>query len=80
MSNKKKNQVVVLIEDCCYCPNANLKFVEEEKEDYMYCQTATNCIQLRNGWGYCPIPNWCPRLTRKKNLCGKRAEVPGILS
>ena len=79
MADVKKNQVAVLIEDCCHCPNAKLKFVREE-EDYMYCQTATSCVQLRSGWGYRPIPDWCPRLTRKTNLCGKRAEIHGLLS
>ena len=80
MAKAKKNQVAVLIEDCCHCPNVKLKFVKEKEEDYMYCQTATSCIQLRSGWGYRPIPDWCPRLTRKKNLCGKRAEIHGLLS
>lgn len=77
---EKKNQVTVLIEDCRHCPNAKLKFVKEEEEDYMYCQTVVSCIQLRKGWGYCPIPSWCPRLARRMNLCGKRAEVCGIVS
>ena len=80
MADVKKNRVAVLIEDCCHCPNAKLKFVKDEEEDYMYCQTDTNCTQLRSGWGYRPIPDWCPRLTRKKNLCGKRAEIHGLLS
>ena len=80
MADVKKNQVAVLIEDCCHCPNAKLKFVKEEEEYYMYCQTATGCIQLCSGWGYRPIPDWCPRLTRKKNLCGKRVKIHGLLS
>lgn len=80
MADVKKNQVAVLIEDCRHCPNVRLKFVREEEEDYMYCQTDTSRIQLRSGWGYRPIPDWCPRLTRKKNLCDKRAEVHGFLS
>ena len=81
MANVKKNQVTVLIEDCCHCPNAMLKFSEDEEEDYMYCQTAKSLIMLRdNGWGHRPIPDWCPRLNRKMKLCGKRAEIPGIIS
>ena len=80
MADVKKNQVAVLIEDCCYCPNAKLKFIKDEEEDYMFCQTATSCIQLRKGWGNRPIPDWCPRLNRKKELCGKRAEIHGLLS
>ena len=80
MADVKKNQVTVLIEDCRHCPNAKVKFVKEKEEDYMYCQTDTSCIQLRSGWGYHPIPNWCPRLTCKKNLCGKRAEIHGLFS
>lgn len=80
MADVKKNQVAVLIEDCCHCPNVRLKFIEDEEEDYMCCQINTTCIQLRRGWGHRPIPDWCPRLTRKKNLCGKRAEIHGLLS
>ena len=80
MADVKKNQVAVLIEDCRHCPNVRLKFVREEEEDYMYCQTDTSRIQLRSGWGYRPIPDWCPRLNRQKNLCDKRAEVHGFLS
>jgi hypothetical protein len=77
---KPKNKVVITIESCHNCPNATLKFLAEEKEDYMYCQTERSCIQLRRRWGIHPIPSWCPRLRRKQNLCGKRAEIPGILS
>jgi hypothetical protein len=78
---EKKNQVAVLIEDCRHCPNASLKFDEGSQEDVMYCQTYRSLIMLRqNGWGPRPIPDWCPRLNRKKNLCGKRAEIPGIVS
>lgn len=78
---EKKNQVTVLIEDCRHCPNSTLKFDREAEEDIMYCQTAHSLTMLReNSWGPCPIPNWCPRLTRKKNLCGKRIQIPGILS
>ena len=79
--SKTKNQVTVLIEDCRFCPNVTLKFDEGSVEDIMYCQTHRGLIMLRdNGWGPRPIPNWCPRLNRKKNLCGKRKEVPGIIS
>lgn len=79
--SETKNQVAVLIEDCRFCPNATLKFDEGSAEDIMYCQTHQSLIMLRdNGWGPRPIPNWCPRLTRKQNLCGKRKEVPGIIS
>ena len=78
---EKKNQVTVLIEDCRHCPNATLKFDRGAEEDIMYCQTAYSLTMLReNGWGPRPIPNWCPRLTRKKNLCSKRMEIPGIIS
>lgn len=78
---EKKNQVAVLIEDCRYCPNATLKFDKGVAEDIMYCQTSRSLIMLRdNGWGACSIPDWCPRLNRQKNLCGKRAEIPGIIS
>lgn len=80
---KEKNKVTVLIEDCRHCPNVTLKFLNNENdggEDYMYCQTAFNCIQLRKRWDTCPIPDWCPRLQRKKNLCGKRSEIFGIVS
>ena len=81
MADVKKNQVTVLIEDCRFCPNMTLKFDEDSEEDIMYCQTAKGLIMLRdNGWGPRPIPDWCPRLTRKKNLCGKRAEIHGLLS
>ena len=84
MADAKKNQVAVLIEDCCHCPNAKLMFVKKEEEDYMCCQTATSCVQLRSGWGPRPIPNWCPRLNRMdstlRQYCGKRAEIPGIIS
>ena len=84
MADVKKNQVTVLIEDCRHCPNVRLKFVREEEEDYMYCQTDTSCIQLRSGWGYRPIPDWCPRLNHTnftlRQYCGKRAEIPDILS
>ena len=69
MANVKKNQVAVLIEDCCHCPNVKLKFVKKEEEDYMYCQTTTSCIQLRKGWGNHSIPDWCPHL--KGNRCFK---------
>ena len=79
MSNKK-NRVAVLIEDCRYCPNATLKFDEGSVEDFMYCQTDQSLIMLRERWGSRPIPNWCPRLKRQKNLCGKRAKIPGIVS
>ena len=77
---EKKNQVIVLIEDCCHCPNSTLKFDRMSEEDIMYCQTESSITMLRERWGPCPIPNWCPRLTRKKNLCGKRIQIPGILS
>ena len=84
MAEVKKNQVVVPIEDCRHCPNATLKFDRTIKEDIMYCQTAKSLIMLRdNGWGPCPIPNWCPRLNHTdtlKRYCGKRAEIPGIIS
>ena len=64
---EKKNQVAVLIEDCRHCPNASLKFDEGSQEDIMYCQTHRSLIMLRqNGWGPRPIPEWCPRLNRKK--------------
>lgn len=81
----KKNQVAVLIEDCCHCPNATLKFDRAAKEDVMYCQTANSLIMLRdNGWGPRPIPDWCPRLNHTdstlRQYCGERAEIPGIIS
>lgn len=84
MTNKK-NTVTVVIEDCRHCPNATLKFDKEAKEDIMYCQTARALITLReNGWGPRPIPNWCPRLNHTdftpRQYCGKRAEIPGIIS
>ena len=81
----KKNQVVVRIEDCRYCPNATLKFDRAAEEDIMYCQTTNSLIMLRDsGWGPRPIPNWCPRLNHTdstlRQYCGKRAEIPGIIS
>lgn len=70
---KKKNQVTVLIEDCRHCPNSTFKFDRMSEEDIMYCQTAHSLTMLREkGWGPCPIPDWCPRLRRRINLCGKR--------
>lgn len=82
---EKKNQVTVLIEDCRHCPNATVKFDREAKEDIMYCQTHQSLIMLRdNGWGPRPIPDWCPRLNHmlspQRTYCGKRAEIPGIIS
>ena len=75
---KKKNQVSVLIEDCRNCPNATLKFIKEAEEDYMFCQTSTSCIQLREHWENCPIPDWCPRLNHKMSpLCGLHAKALG---
>ena len=67
----KKNQVTVLIDDCQHCPNAALKYSEEVKDDFMYCQTEHSCVQLRKWWGERPIPDWCPLLERQKHLCGK---------
>lgn len=75
-----KNKVTIIIESCNQCPNATIKSNEDTYEDEMFCQTKTNCIMLKESWGYRPIPDWCPRLNRKKNLCGKRKEVPGIIS
>jgi len=80
MSDKKKNRVTLLIEECRFCPNATVKFNKKEMVNYMYCQTQTSCILLGRCSGARPIPDWCPRLNRKKNLCGKRAEIPGIIS
>lgn len=77
---EKKNRVTLCIESCKQCPGATLKFNREICEDIMFCQTEDSCIQLREGWGDRPIPDWCPRLSRRKNLCGKRAEIPGIIS
>lgn len=82
---KKKNRVIVCIEDCRYCPNATLKFNTGVKEDIMYCQTESSLIMLReNGWGPRSIPDWCPRLNHSmsslRTYCGKRAEIPGILN
>ena len=81
---EKKNQVTVLIEYCCHCPNATLKYDKEENGDYMYCQTQLSCMQLRKCWGKRPIPDWCPRLNHsmspKRSYVGKRAEIPGIVS
>lgn len=79
MANEK-NKVTVLIEDCRHCPNATLKFDRMSKEDIMYCQTESSMTMLRECWGNSPIPDWCPRLGRKINLCGKRIQIPGILS
>lgn len=77
---EKKNQVTVLIEDCRHCPNVILKFDRVKKEDFMYCHSDSSLTQLRERWGECSIPDWCPRLQRMRSLCGKRAEIPGILS
>lgn len=78
---EKKNQVTVLIEDCCHCPNAILKFDHDSEEDIMYCQTSRSLIMLRdNGWGPRPIPDWCPRLNHTISpLRGLRSKIPGIL-
>lgn len=37
MSDKKKNRVILLIEECRFCPNATVKFNKEEMVNYMYC-------------------------------------------
>ena len=75
-----KNKITVFIEDCRHCPNATLKFDRMSEEDIMYCQTESSITMLRERWGNSPIPNWCPRLGRRINLCGKRIQIPGILS
>ena len=77
---KTNNKVAVLIEDCRHCPNATLKFDRISEEDIMYCQTESSMTMLRERWGNSPIPNWCPRLGRRINLCGKRIQIPGIMS
>ena len=75
-----KNRITITIESCNQCPNATVKYNKKIDEDEMFCQTETSCIMLKENWGYRPIPDWCPRLNRQKNLCGKRAEIPGIIS
>jgi hypothetical protein len=68
MTNKK-NTVTIVIEDCQRCPNATLKL-----NGIMYCQTPGELIMLRNNWGSCVIPDWCPRLRRQSSLDGKYIE------
>lgn len=77
---EKKNKVTVLIEDCRHCPNATVKFDRMSEEDIMYCQTGGSITMLRKQWGNNPIPDWCPRLGLRINLCGKRIQIPGILN
>lgn len=77
---EKKNKVTVLIEDCRHCPNVTLKFDRGIEEDIMYCQTESSITMLRERWGNSPIPDWCPRIGRRINLCGKRTQIPGITS
>lgn len=78
---EKKNVVKIEIDSCHLCPNASLKFINELKEDVMFCQTNTSCIRLREIWGNHPIPGWCPRLEQNqpKIMRGLRAKVPGII-
>lgn len=59
---KHKNKVTLIIEDCRQCPSATRKPNQETKQENMFCQTRTHCIQLRESWEPCPIPGWCPRL------------------
>lgn len=79
MANEK-NKVSVLIEDCRHCSNATLKFDRMSEEDIMYCQTESSITMLRERWGNCPIPKWCPRLGRRVSICGRHIQIPGILS
>ena len=59
------NVVHLTIRDCQHCPCATLKFDRGSEEDIMYCQTKRNLIMLREGWGTCNIPNWCPLLPKQ---------------
>ena len=75
-----KNKIKVVIDNCQLCPHAVLLLDEDSGEEVMYCKQSRSLIWLRKNWGPRPIPNWCPRLSRKIKLCGKRAEIPGIIS
>lgn len=82
---EKKNQVMVTIDNCRYCPHATIKYLAEEEDDFMFCQTPRSCVRLRKGWGDHPIPDWCPKLCKTDSPLrtfprGLRATIPGIIS
>ena len=78
---EKKNVVKIEIDSCHLCPNASLKFHKEIMRGGMFCQSDRSCIYLREGWGNCSIPVWCPRLKQNqpKVMRGLRAKIPGII-
>lgn len=55
-----KRSVRVKIDSCHNCPNATIKSLKAEFQHVMFCQTDTHCIRLREAWGRCDIPDWCP--------------------
>ena len=62
-----KRVVNIQIDDCVKCPNAKLKTVKDEgtETQTMFCQTERSCVTLREGFGPCLIPDWCPKLKEK---------------
>ena len=68
-----KNVAFVEIDDCLKCPDKVIKTTDYGHK--MFCQTKDSCICLRDGCGSRPIPDWCPRLVKKKKNWKERLGV-----